>query len=216
MSITPSELKLKAFLQSEHATLPKRGSALAAGFDLSSAVDAIVPSRGRACISTGVVVSIPQGHYGRIASRSGLALNKGIDVGAGVIDRDYRSTVGVVLFNHGIEDFHVKVGDRIAQLILTKISECDVEQVLSIDDLSKTERGEGGFGSTGLSAVVLTASSSPSITDENKESITKADNETNNIKLDDSTSPDSTTTSAASSVDDVVEGNLLKKRKLEE
>jgi len=78
---------------------------------------------------------------------SGLAVKKHIDVGAGVVDADYRGNVGVVLFNLGTEDFHVSIGDRVAQLILEKILMVDIEEVSSLDD---TERGHGGFGSTGV------------------------------------------------------------------
>ena len=70
-----------------------------------------------------------------------------IDCGAGVVDADYRGNVGVVLFNFGTEDFHVEVGDRVAQLILEKISMVDA---IKVDELTETERGEGGFGSTGV------------------------------------------------------------------
>lgn len=78
---------------------------------------------------------------------SGLAVKDGIDVGAGVIDPDYRGAVGVVLFNHSDTEFYVKKGDRIAQLILEKASTPDV---IEIKDLDQTQRGEGGFGSSGV------------------------------------------------------------------
>ena len=84
-----------------------------------------------------------------MAPRSGLAYKKGIDVGAGVIDEDYRGEVGVILFNFGEEDFEVAPGDRIAQLILERIATPDVEVVA---DLDATDRGAGGFGSTGVQA----------------------------------------------------------------
>ena len=90
---------------------------------------------------------IPTGLYARIAPRSGLALKRFIDVGAGVVDGDYRGEVGVILFNHGDQDFKVKMGDRIAQLILEKIDTPPVEEVQGLDD---TVRGSGGFGSTGM------------------------------------------------------------------
>ena len=96
---------------------------------------------------TGLSISFPSGLYARIAPRSGLALKKFIDVGAGVVDSDYHGKVGVVLFNHGDQDFVVKMGDRIAQLILEKIDTPPVEEVQGLDD---TVRGTGGFGSTGV------------------------------------------------------------------
>ena len=96
---------------------------------------------------TGLSISFPAGLYARIAPRSGLALKKFIDVGAGVVDADYRGEVGVVLFNHGDQDFQVKMGDRIAQLILERIDTPPVEEV---SGLGETVRGTSGFGSTGM------------------------------------------------------------------
>ena len=124
-----------------------RGSHLAAGYDLSSATDTKVPARGKALIPTDLSIAIPEGTYGRVAPRSGLAWKHSIDVGAGVIDADYRGPLGVILFNHSDVDFEVKVGDRIAQLIIEKIMTPDV---LEVDDLDSTTRGAGGFGSTGV------------------------------------------------------------------
>lgn len=132
---------------SEYATIPKRASEHAAGFDLSSACDIEVPPRGRALVKTDISIAIPENTYARIAPRSGLAVKNFIDVGAGVIDYDYRGNVGVVLFNHSDGVFWVKKGDRIAQLILEKISMADVVEVC---ELSQTTRGERGFGSSGI------------------------------------------------------------------
>lgn len=134
---------------SQRATLPVRSSALAAGYDLSSASDTIVPAQGKALIETDLAISVPQGCYGRIAPRSGLALKHHIDVGGGVIDADYRGKIGVLLFNHSSEDFKVKEGDRVAQLILEQIA-ADAE-VIEVDELDDTVRGTSGFGSTGVS-----------------------------------------------------------------
>ena len=130
----------------EGASLPSRGSEGAAGYDLSAFEDGIIPSGERKLIKTGVFIALVPGMYGRIAPRSGLAHNFGIDVFAGVIDSDYRGEIGVILFNSGEEDFKYSKGDRIAQLILTPIVLPTLYQVDSPDD---TKRGEGGFGSTG-------------------------------------------------------------------
>ena len=130
---------------SNNAVLPSRASPLSAGYDLSSAVETKILARGKALVATDLSISIPEGTYARIAPRSGLALKHSIDVGAGVIDADYRGPVGVILFNHSDVDFEVKVGDRVAQLILEKIVTPDVVEV---EDLDSTVRGEGGFGST--------------------------------------------------------------------
>src|SRR5210317_1339907 len=133
----------------EHATLPARGSPLAAGYDLSSSEDVSIPKGTRGLVGTGIAFTVPHETYGRIAPRSGLAVKKGIQVGAGVIDRDYTGEVKVVLFNHGDEDFEVKKGDRIAQLILER---CETPEVEEIETLEQTDRGSGGFGSTGISS----------------------------------------------------------------
>lgn len=131
---------------SEHATAPTRGSARAAGYDLYSAYDYTIPSMEKALVKTDIQIAVPSGCYGRVAPRSGLAVKHFIDVGAGVIDEDYRGNVGVVLFNFGKEKFEVKKGDRIAQLICERIFYPDLEEVQTLDN---TERGSGGFGSTG-------------------------------------------------------------------
>lgn len=131
---------------SEGAVLPVRGSPHAAGYDLSAAHDGSIPARGKALIKTDLAMAIPDGCYGRVAPRSGLAWKHSIDVGAGVIDADYRGNVGVILFNFSDKDFDVKAGDRIAQLILERIATPDVVEA---DDLDDSARGAGGFGSTG-------------------------------------------------------------------
>jgi len=131
----------------ELATLPARGSALAAGYDLFGAYAATVPPRGKALVKTDIAMAIPEGFYGRVAPRSGLTWKKSLDVGAGVIDADYRGNVGVILFNHSDEAVELAAGDRIAQLILEAIITPDVVEV---DDLDATVRGADGFGSTGV------------------------------------------------------------------
>ena len=157
----------------ETAIAPKRGSAQAAGYDLYADQSGTVPScsylekmvgldcnnnavvqkivtTGSYLVSTGVAVKIPVGYYGRVASRSGLAVKNTIEVGAGVIDSDYRGEVKVLLRNLGSQQFEFKSGDRIAQLIIEKIETPEVEEVT---DLDVTSRGDGGFGSTGVSLI---------------------------------------------------------------
>lgn len=112
-----------------------------------SAVDTTISPKGKTLVATDISLAIPEGHYGRVAPRSGLAHKHFIDVGAGVIDADYRGPLGVILFNFGDVEFVIKKGDRIAQLILEKISILPVEDV---EELDETNRGAGGFGSTGL------------------------------------------------------------------
>eukprot|EP01126_Amoeba_proteus_P033657 TRINITY_DN3311_c0_g1_i5.p1 TRINITY_DN3311_c0_g1~~TRINITY_DN3311_c0_g1_i5.p1 ORF type:complete len:146 (-),score=28.00 TRINITY_DN3311_c0_g1_i5:142-579(-) len=144
MSLGEPQLKVKR--HSEYATVPQRGSPQAAGYDLHSAHDYTIPPHGKELIQTDISVAIPSGFYARVAPRSSLAWKSHIDVGAGVIDEDYRGKVGVVLFNHGDTAFKVTRGDRVAQMILTKIITPPVVEVEELDD---TLRGTGGFGSTG-------------------------------------------------------------------
>ena len=128
------------------AIIPTRGSGGAVGYDLYSTDEVVIPPTHRALIGTGVAIVLPPGVYGRVAPRSGLTVKHGIQVGAGVVDPDYTGEVKVVLFNHGDKDFEVKRGERIAQLVLEK---CDTPDVEEIGLLEETERGAGGFGSTG-------------------------------------------------------------------
>ncbi|XP_036298805.1 deoxyuridine 5'-triphosphate nucleotidohydrolase, mitochondrial isoform X1 [Pipistrellus kuhlii] len=139
-------LRLRFVRLSEHATAPSKGSARAAGYDLYSAYDYTIPPMEKTLVKTDIQIALPSGCYGRVAPRSGLAAKHFIDVGAGVIDEDYRGNLGVVLFNFGKEKFEVKKGDRIAQLICERIFYPEIEEVQVLDD---TERGSGGFGSTG-------------------------------------------------------------------
>ncbi|ODN01383.1 Deoxyuridine 5'-triphosphate nucleotidohydrolase, mitochondrial [Orchesella cincta] len=134
---------------SDKAHAPTKGSKFAAGYDLKSAYPYTVPKRGSCLVKTDIQIKLPEGTYGRVAPRSGLALKNKIDVGAGVIDQDYRGNVGVILFNYSDEDFVIAEGDRVAQLICEKIEYPEIEEVKSLDE---TERGEGGFGSTGVKA----------------------------------------------------------------
>ncbi len=129
------------------AIVPTRGSDRSVGYDLYSSEDAMVPSQaGRAIVRTGITVVLPPGVYGRVAPRSGLAAKHCINVGAGVIDPDYTGEIKVILFNHGLKDFEIKKGDRIAQLILERCETPPIEEISIVED---TERGSGGFGSTG-------------------------------------------------------------------
>jgi len=137
---------LRVMRISDKAIIPTRGSKEAAGYDLYSVEEITIPVGKTACIDIGIALGIPKDHYGRIAERSGLALKHSITVGGGVIDRDYRGPIKVILHNHGKEDLSVKIGDRIAQLILERITTPDVVEVETLED---TERGDNGFGSTG-------------------------------------------------------------------
>ena len=138
---------LRVKILTNKGRLPVKGSQYAAGHDLYSARDIIVPARGTALVDTDISINVPYGTYGRVAPRSGLALKNSIDVGAGVIDHDYTGPVGVILFNHGNTDFNIKEGDRIAQLI---IEVCIPNaKVKLVEHLLDTKRGSNGFGSSG-------------------------------------------------------------------
>lgn len=130
------------------AKLPTRGSPFAAGLDLYSSEVVTIAPHQRAVVRTGLSVAIPHGYYGRVAPRSGLAVHHGLDVLAGVIDSDYRGELMCALINHGDEPLEISAGMRMAQLVLETIA--TPEPVWS-EELTTTQRGEGGIGSTGRS-----------------------------------------------------------------
>ena len=133
-------------LNYEDAQAPTRGSDEAAGYDLYSYESETVASNQIKLIDTGISIRVPEGTYGRIAPRSSVS-KKGILVNAGVIDRDYRGPVKIMLHNLSNNDYVINKNDRIAQLILEQIKTPPVQLVEELDD---TERGDGGFGSTGV------------------------------------------------------------------
>lgn len=125
----------------------KRANTTDAGMDLISAEDKTIPPLCRATISTGVSLEIPEGYYGRIAPRSGLAHKYGINILAGVVDSSYRGEIRVILHNTDKDEaFNVRNGDKIAQIIIEKHYNFEFVEV---EELSSSERGAGGFGSTG-------------------------------------------------------------------
>ena len=128
------------------AVLPTRGSASAAGLDMYSIEDVAIEPGQRALARTGLAVAIPEGHYGRIAPRSGLALRTGLDVLSGVIDSDYRGEIGCLLYNTGDETINLPAQSKICQLIIEKII---TPEPAWAEEISETDRGSGGFGSTG-------------------------------------------------------------------
>lgn len=125
--------------------LPTRGTPDSAGLDLYAA-ETVVVSPGKVNrVPTDIRMALPRGTYGQIAARSGLAAKYGYQILAGVIDRDYRGEIIVMCSTP--TQFTVNKGDRIAQLIIVR---CDMSELTSVDSLEQTERGEGGFGSTGV------------------------------------------------------------------
>lgn len=135
----------------ENAYIPWKANTGDAGFDLLALEDVTVETtpreEGPTLVRTGIAVAIPDGWYGRIADRSSLAAKHSITCGAGVVDSCYRGELKVVLFNHGTKPYDIKAGDRIAQLVIEKVHSAD--GVKEVEELPSSERGTGGFGSTG-------------------------------------------------------------------
>jgi dUTP pyrophosphatase len=133
------------------AVLPAYMSEHAAGMDLFACPDheIIVAPGCRTIVPTGIAVAIPVGYEGQVRPRSGLALHHGITLvnAPGTIDSDYRGELGIIIINHGTDNFIVSSGDRIAQLVIAPVQQATLEQV---DELDATERNEGGFGHTGF------------------------------------------------------------------
>ena len=136
-------------LLNANAKLPTKAHDSDAGYDLFACDYVGVPSRGSALVKTGTKLDIPAGYYGRIASRSGLAVKHQLEVGAGVIDNGYHGEIMVLLRNHGNTDYPIVKGDKIAQIILEPYASVPVIQVESVDSLRETTRKENGFGSSG-------------------------------------------------------------------
>ncbi|CAD6192445.1 unnamed protein product [Caenorhabditis auriculariae] len=139
------EIEIKYVKVDKNAKVPKYGTAEAAGADLSSNEDCVIPAKGKRRVATGIRVEIPKGYYGRIAPRSGLALKNFIDVGAGVLDSDYRGEISVLLYNFDDKDFEIKVGDRICQMVMEKFAQ---SKFVEVEELSETERGDCGYGTS--------------------------------------------------------------------
>lgn len=135
------------------AVLPGYHSSGAAGLDLAACLDdPLVLSPGESGkIATGLRIALPEGHEGQVRPRSGLAARHGVTVlnAPGTIDEDYRGELVVLLINHGSEPFTVRHGDRIAQLVVASVARAEVMVIDEDIDLGWTDRGEGGFGSTG-------------------------------------------------------------------
>lgn len=130
----------------ENATAPTKANTSDAGWDLYSLEDVEIPPTSRSLIKTGISLQIPKGFVGLIWPRSGLAVKSGIDVFAGVVDSGYRGDVGVCLYNSSTEVVKVSKGDRIAQILFQPVP---YFQLTEADELSSSERGESGFGSSG-------------------------------------------------------------------
>jgi dUTP pyrophosphatase len=130
----------------DQAIAPSRGSDHSAALDLYACQEVKLIPGQQALIDTGIILEIPHGYWGSIRDRSGLAVKHGLHVMAGVIDSDYRGEIKVALINLSQESYQIKAGDRVAQMIISKHEEPEMEEV---EELEATSRGENRFGSTG-------------------------------------------------------------------
>lgn len=130
------------------AILPRYQTPDSAGMDLHASEAVTIAPGAAVAVSTGLAMAIPRGFEGQVRPRSGIALKHSVTVvnAPGTLDSDYRGTVKVLLINHGREPFAIKTGDRIAQLVIAPVVQAELVEV---EALSETERGAGGFGSTG-------------------------------------------------------------------
>jgi dUTP pyrophosphatase len=146
-----SKLKIKIKKLKPNAILPKYQTVHSAGMDIYACLDEpiIIKPMERVVVPTGLSIELPDGYESRIHSRSGLSFRNGISManGTGIIDADYRGEYGILLINFSNEDFIVEPEMRIAQLIISRYEHIDWQET---EDLSDTERGSGGFGSTGI------------------------------------------------------------------
>ena len=143
-------MKLNIKKTSYHAVLPTYGDAEAAGLDLYSCEYKLVPAHTRALIHTGICMCWEgpnaNEYYLRIAPRSGLSV-KGIDIGAGIVDKSFTGEIRVCFINNSNQDYEINLNDRIAQMVFERINR--FETIVEVEVLPETERGSGGFGSTG-------------------------------------------------------------------
>lgn len=137
-------MKLKVKLD-RGACMPKRANPTDAGLDIASREDVYFCPGERAMVDTGIHVEIPEGYMGMLAGRSSMG-KRGLNVKLGIIDSDYRGAIKAVVENRTNDRAIISTGDRIAQLIIVPIA---LPDLIEVDDLTETDRGEGGFGSTG-------------------------------------------------------------------
>lgn len=143
-------MKIK-IVNTSHHPLPEYATPMSAGLDLRANLDAplkLQPMQ-RCLVPTGLRIALPQGYEAQVRPRSGLALKRGITVlnAPGTIDADYRGEIGVILINLSQDSFVINDGERIAQLVIAAYERAEFEAVESLD---QTERGEGGFGHSGM------------------------------------------------------------------
>ena len=146
------KIDIRQLPHGEGLALPAYQSAHAAGLDLLAAVPEASPLTlapgQRALVPTGLTIALPPGYEAQVRPRSGLAAKHGVTVlnAPGTVDADYRGEIGVLLINHGAEPFAIRRGERIAQMVIAAVARAEL---VAASELSATERGSGGFGSTG-------------------------------------------------------------------
>lgn len=139
-------VKVKVKKRKDDAVIPHYVHEGDAGMDIYSCENAIIRAGERKLVSTGICLEIPKGYVALVWDKSGLASKCGIKTMAGVVDCSYRGEVGIMLLNTSEEDYQVRKGEKIAQILIQPIAEAEIEEV---QELSDTKRGDGGFGSTG-------------------------------------------------------------------
>lgn len=139
-------IKVKVKKLKKDAIIPRYAHKGDAGMDLFSTENYIVPVGKRQLVSTGIAIELPEGYFASIRGKSGLAYKRGISILGGVIEWTYRGEYGVIILNTGNEDFEIRAGDQVAQVVISPVASVELED---IEELSDTDRGDGGFGSTG-------------------------------------------------------------------
>lgn len=146
-------MKIKVFNNSRNE-LPQYATPQSAGLDLRANIqqDIILNPGQRALVPTGLHIQLPVGYEAQVRPRSGLAIKYGVTClnSPGTVDADYRGEIGIILINHGTEPFVIKHGERVAQMVIAKYETIEWETVDSIDELEATERGNEGFGHSGI------------------------------------------------------------------
>ena len=137
---------MKVILNNPNSKVPHKAHSSDAGYDLTSVEEVIILPNKSKLVNTGICVALPESYYGKIFSRSGLAVKHNIEVGAGVIDQGYTGEIKVLLRNFGDLAYKINVGDKIAQLVIHRYLSPDVEIV---SEINETDRGANGFGSSG-------------------------------------------------------------------
>jgi len=146
-AVLPGALPVEIELSAE-ASMPTKATVGSAGFDIKAAETKVIHAGVAKLVKTGIKLVIPSGYEAQVRSRSGMSLKHSVIVlnAPGTIDSDYRGEVGIILMNVGKQDYHVEAGEKIAQLVFSKLEDIEFKESVITSD---TDRGEGGFGSTG-------------------------------------------------------------------